>query len=218
MKRPILDSLNSLPYFTIESVKQLWGAESTSDATIRTAVYRWAKAGQLIQLKKGVYMPRRFHDRHAGDEDFTPTVSSILLPQSYLSLEFVLQRHQILTEITYPVTAVTLKNTRTIENRLGTFWYRNLQPSLYRGYEISEYYGIPFAMASLAKALFDYLYLRPWTGEFPARGFSLAEDLRLNLDEFTEEERNEFAGYVDISHSSKMNDIWTNLRKSTWRP
>ena len=217
MKRPILDSLNNLPYFTIESVKQLWGAESTSDATIRTAIYRWAKAGQLIQLKKGVYMPRRFHERHAGDEDFTPAVSSILLPQSYLSLEFILQRHQILTEITYPVTAVTLKNTRTIENCLGTFWYRHIQPSLNCGFVIAEYYGIPFATASLAKALFDYLYLRPWTGEFPARGFSLAEDLRLNLDEFTDEERNEFAGYVQESGIPKMRRILMNFSTTIWK-
>ena len=216
MKRSILNSLSNLPYFTIESVKQLWGTDPTSDATIRIALYRWAKAGELIQLKNGLYMPRQFHERHAGDEDFSPAVSSILLPQSYLSLEFVLQRRQILTDITYPVTAVTLKNTRTIENRLGTFWYRHIQPSLYRGFVITEYYGIPFAMASMAKALFDYLYLRPWTGEIPSRGFSLAEDLRLNLDEFTEDEREEFAGYVEMSHSPKMKSILANLRKTTW--
>ncbi len=216
MKRSILNSLNNLPYFTIESVKQLWGTEPTSDATIRTAIYRWAKTGELIQLKNGMYMPRRFHERHAGDEDFSPAVSSILLPQSYLSLEFVLQRRQILTDITYPVTAVTLKNTRTIENRLGTFWYRHIQPSLYRGFVISEYYGIPFAMASLAKALFDYLYLRPWTGEIPFKTYSIAEDLRLNLDEFSPADREEFAKFVLESHSPKMKSILANLRKTTW--
>lgn len=216
MKRSILDSLNNLPYFTIESVKQLWESETASEATIRTALYRWAKAGELIQLKNGTYMPRRFHERHAGDYNFSVAISGILLPQSYLSLEFVLQRRQILTDITYPVTAVTLKNTRTIENRLGTFWYRHIQPSLYRGFEISEYYGIPFGMASLAKALFDYLYLRPWTGEIPERSFSLAEDLRLNLDEFSQEEREEFAKFVVESHSVKMKSILANLRKTTW--
>ena len=81
---------------------------------------------------------------------------------------------------------------------------------------ISEYYGIPFAMASLAKALFDYLYLRPWTGEIPGRGFSLAEDLRLDLDEFSPEDREEFTKYVLESHSPKMKSILANLRKTTW--
>jgi len=216
MKRFILDSLNNIPYFTIESVKQLWGVESASDATIRTAIYRWMKAGQLIQLKKGVYMPRRFFERHAGDYNFSAAVSSILLPQSYLSLEFILQRHQILTEITYPITAVTTKNTRVIETPLGIIWYRHLKTSLYRGYTISDYFGIPVALASVAKALFDYLYLRPWAGNIPNKTYSLAEDLRLNLDEFSPADREEFAKFAVESHSLKMKSILANFRKTLW--
>src|SRR4030042_1907913 len=92
---------------------------------------------------------------------FEPAVSTILLPHSYLSLEYVLQQRGILTEITYPVTAITIKNTRTILNSLGTFVYRHIQPHLYFGFQIMESYGVPYAQASTAKALFDYLYLRP---------------------------------------------------------
>ena len=109
---------------------------SVDDAHARIALYRWVKAGHLIALKKGVYMHRRFYERHRQEAAFSPVVSAILLPQSYLSLEYVLQQHGILTEITYPVTAITIKNTRTITNSLGTFVYRHIQPGLYQGFQI----------------------------------------------------------------------------------
>jgi len=52
MKSEILSSLESFPYFTIEAVKQLLDDESVAAGTIQTALYRWMKAGQIIQLKK----------------------------------------------------------------------------------------------------------------------------------------------------------------------
>lgn len=213
MKPAILASLDSLPYFTIEAVKTLLGDEGVAAGTVQTALYRWMKTGQIIQLKKGVYMTRRFFERHRADAGFTPMISAILIPQSYLSLEYVLQRSGILTEMTYPVTAVTLKQTRVFENQLGTFAYRNLKADLYTGFTISETLGIPTAQATLAKALFDFLYLRPWRG-----GKNLAEELRLNLEEFTTEDRLEFAHFVEISNSRKMHRILDNLRKFVWQP
>ena len=129
--------LDSLPYFTIEAIRQLMGDENAAAGTIQTALYRWMKAGQIIQLKKGVYMTRRFFELHRADEDFAPAVSALLIPQSYLSLEYILQRSAILSDITYPVSAITLKQTRVFENKLGTFTYRNIKEDLlYRVYNL----------------------------------------------------------------------------------
>jgi len=218
MKHTDLSLLDSFPYFTIEAVRQVLGGEPASDGTLRTALYRWMKIGQIIQLKKGVYMTRRFFERHLADSDFAPMVSAVLIPQSYLSLEYVLQANGILTETTYPVTAVTLKQTRVFENRLGTFSYRNIKAGLYQGFTFSEYLGVPFAQATTAKALFDFLYLRPMKGGGRLAGFDLAEDLRLNLEDFSGNDQTEFAAFVEISQSRKMHRILKNLRKSVWRP
>jgi len=217
MKSENLSSLESFPYFTIEAVKQLLGDESVAAGTIQTALYRWMKAGQIIQLKKGVYMTRRFFEQNHADADFAPMVSAILIPQSYLSLEYILQRSAILTEMTYPVTAVTLKQTRVFENKLGTFSYRNIKSDLYQGFLFSEYMGIPIAQATVAKALFDFLYLRPWKGSQRLAGYDLAEDLRLNLEDFSESDQVEFSTFVEISNSKKMDQILKNLRKNIWR-
>ena len=217
MKSKNLSSLESFPYFTIEAVKQLLGDESVAAGTIQTALYRWMKAGQIIQLKKGVYMTRRFFEQHRADADFAPMVSTILIPQSYLSLEYILQRNALLTEITYPVTAVTLKQTRVFENKLGTFTYRNIKADVYQGFIFSEYMGIPTAQATVAKALFDFLYLRPWKGSQRLAGYDLVEDLRLNLEDFSENDQVEFSTFVEISKSKKMDQILKNLRKTVWR-
>lgn len=217
MKSTILSSLDLLPYFTIESVKQLFGDGSSDAAAVRTALYRWMKAGHVIQLKKGVYMPRRFYELHRREIDFSLAVSAILLPQSYVSLEFILQRHAILTEVTYPVSAITLKNTLVIENKLGSFTYRHIKPGLYLGFTISECAEVRFAQASPAKALFDYLYLRPSSGLMRSAAYNQADELRLNLDRFTPAGQDEFASYVETCQVKKMENILKNLRRSVWR-
>ena len=218
MKTSILSSFDTLPYFTVEGVKQLFDNESIAAGTIQTALYRWMKSGHVIQLKKGVYMTRRFYELHRADADFSQAVSAILIPQSYISLEFILQRYAILTEVTYPISAVTLKNTRLIENSLGTFMYHHIKESLYRGFSISDYFGIPFAQASAAKALYDFLYLRPFAGNMRSSPYNLAEELRLNLDDFSTADQNEFTEYVESSQVLKMVTILKNLRKTVWRP
>ncbi len=217
MKTTILSALDSFPYFTIEAVKQLLGDESAAAGTIQTALYRWMKAGQVIQLKKGVYMTPRFFERHRAEADFAAMVSAILIPQSYLSLEYILQRNGVLTEITYPVSAVTRKQTRVFENQLGTFTYRNIKADLYEGFTFAEYQGIPFARATAAKALFDFFYFRPWKINRLSNDFSLAEELRLNLEDFSETDRDEFARFVELRKSRKMDRILSSLRKTVWR-
>lgn len=217
MKRELLKPFEGVPYFTLQGFRQAAGL-SSSDQVVRNLLHRWAKAGHILPLKKGVYMTRRFYEQHRGDALFSAAVSAILIPVSYLSLEFVLQRHNLLTEATYPVTCITLKTTRRIVNAIGTFWYRHLRPDLYHGFTITEYYGIPIAQASPAKALFDYLYLRPIPAAYRGEQFDLAEELRLNLDELSSDDWAAFGRFVAESRSRKMSEILENFRSHGWLP
>ena len=162
-------------------------------------------------------MTRRFYEQHRQDVAFSLAVSAIILHHSYVSLEYVLQQHNLLTEVTYPVTCITPKNTRTITNEIGVFWYRNIRVDLYSGFVLSEYFGVRYASASLSKALFDYLYLRPIPAAFRSLKINLAEELRLNLDELDETARREFAGFVESSASKKMQEILENFRMNSWQ-
>ena len=215
MKTTLLQPFERIPYFTIEGFKQ--AADISKAEQARLLLHRWVKAGHLLQLKNGVYMTRRFFEQRRNDAAFSAAVSAILLPQSYLSLEYVLQKHNLLTEVTYPVTAITAKNTRRIVNSIGTFWYRNLRADLYHGFTISDYFGVQFAEATLAKALFDFLYLRPLSDVLRASNFDLADELRLNLDDVAGAAISEFFSHVERSGSRKMELIADNLRRNVWR-
>jgi hypothetical protein len=184
----------------------------------RELLHRWSRAGHIIPLKRGVYMTHRFYEAHRTDANFAPAISAILIPLSYVSLEYVLQRAGILTEATYPITAITTKNTGTIQNQTGTFVYRHIKPPLYTGYHQERYYGVIFYRASVAKALFDYLYLRPLPRQLRTRDIDLAEDLRLNLEDFSLDAIEELEAYIQLSASEKMNYILDNLRRNVWRP
>ena len=217
MKHTILSSLENLPYFSIEGFRQLTGEKITTAAHARIALNRWVKAGYLVALKKGIYVHHRFYEQHCREAEFSAMVSGILVPLSYLSMEFILQRYGILTEVTYPYTAITTKNTRTIINSVGLFEYRHIRRDLYLGYHIYEAYSVPYAQASVAKALFDYLYFRPQTARIGSPDYDLSDDLRLNLDEFSPTDKNEFVGYINASGLKKMNRILANLENHLWR-
>ncbi len=214
MKTDLLHPFENIPYFTLEGFKQSAGMEAPHQ--VRTLLHRWGQAGHILQLKKAIYMTRTFYEQHRADYLFSGAVSTILIPQSYLSLEFILQQHNLLTEVTYPITCITTKNTRRIVNPIGTFWYRNIKDNLYRDFAITEYFGIRIAQASIAKALFDYLYLRPLPASYRNPKINLAGELRLNLDELSTMDRDDFSRIIEESKSRKMTDILNNFRSNVW--
>lgn len=210
-----LRSLDALPYFTIQGLKLL---ADIDEEYARVLVHRWQKRGWIFPLKRGLYLTRRFYENYRHEENFLAALSSILLSPSYVSLEFVLQRHQVLTEVTYPITGITPKNTRRIINPFGVYWFRHIKQDFYEGFSVKDFHGIRFSEASLAKALFDYLYLKPLPTTNMDRDFDLAEELRLNLDSFSKTAKDEFAYFVEKSSSPKMKVILDNLWRNPWRP
>jgi hypothetical protein len=218
MSNQFPDGLAQLPFFTLESYKQLAGVDNDRAQTARAQLVRWHQAGRVLRVKRGIYMPKDFYMRHHQDIDFPAAISAIINPLSYVSTVYVLQKHALLTEATYPVTAVTIKNTRDIVNDLGTFTYQHVTESLYHNFEQRGYFGITFYEATLAKALFDYLYLRPLSQVVRRKSFDLAEELRLNLAELPEQARNEFTRLVQQSGVPKMEAVLANFEEYAWQP
>ncbi|MBN1316628.1 MAG: hypothetical protein JXA42_14215 [Anaerolineales bacterium] len=218
MKTDLLKPLEKVPYFTITGFKQVIGANPSDTQRVRELLSRWVKMGHIIRLKKGVYMTQRFYETHQYHSLFRPSVSAIIIPQSYISLEYILQRTGVLTEVTYPITAVTPKNTRKIENALGTFIYRHIKLPLYSGFTQETFFGAIINQATVAKALFDYFDLRPIPQNMYTHKINLADELRLNLDELSIEVRSEFEHYISLSNSPKMMFIHKNLGRTIWQP
>ncbi len=199
--------LQQLPFFNLLTFSRFFGV---SLATARVTLSRWENAGKLLRLKRNLYITREFYLSHKDKDWFQVWVSSVLQKHCYVSREWVLQKHAILTEATYSVTAMSLKNTRVFNNLTGVYRYYHLQPRLFIGFNETVFYGVKCREATKSKALFDYLYSKKITAS------NIALEERLNLEDFTDNEINEFAHYVQLASSPKMHRILADLRKHVW--
>jgi len=217
MNEDILNQLNQIRYFTIESYMQLSDLYETEKVKARSQLSRAVHSGQIIRLKRGVYLTADFYRTYHNDPRFNPTISQIINPFSYVSSVYILQQENIIPEATFLVTAVTTKNTMNIENQIDTFTYQHIRESLYLGFTSNEFLGLPYYTATPAKALFDYLYLKTIPRALRKQEISISSELRLNINEFTETQKEEFSLYVSNSHSEKMLMIYQNLEKHQWQ-
>ncbi|MBU0578378.1 hypothetical protein KKE34_02750 [Patescibacteria group bacterium] len=205
----LLNQLTSLPYFTAQAVMQL---SDNTPKSVLVMLSRLVKQNKIIRLKKGYYQTYEFYLIHHRELYFKNLISNIIQPYSYLSKEYVLQQNQVLTEVTHPVTAVTSKNTQSINNPIAIFDYFHLQENLYDGYKITYHHNIACAKANISKALFDYLYFRS-VPDLLLKTSSLIEELRLNLENFTVLDWKLFEKYVIQADSKKMSAILNNIKK-----
>ncbi|MBU1322648.1 hypothetical protein KKE48_03980 [Patescibacteria group bacterium] len=208
-----LEKLDYLPYFTIQAANQLIGG---SMASTRLLLSRQEGAGKVFRIKRGYYMTREFWLQNKKDLNFVAMVSAIIQPYSYLTGAWLLQKHGVMTEGIYLVTAATLKHTRSISNKLANFHYFHIKEKLFIGYTETNFAGIVCREATAAKALFDFFYFK---SEHPAirnKNFDLAEDERLNLEEWDKKMKAEFFRLTEKSGSPKMKRIANNLKENIW--
>jgi predicted transcriptional regulator of viral defense system len=118
-------------------------------------LFEWTKKGYLENVKRGFY---RFTDQPKS-QDLLYFIANKIYSPSYISLESALAHYQIIPETVFSTTSVSTLNTTQINSSLGNFGYRNLKQPLLFGYELLQLKGLTICMASLEKAILDYLYL-----------------------------------------------------------
>lgn len=193
-----LKKLDALSYFDKNSLQQFMGL---SDNSLYSNIKRWLKQGLIIKLKNGLYVTQNYWKGVNKKESYLEFVANKLREPSYLSLEYVLQIYGILSEAIYSFTSITLKGKNTYANKLGRFSYRNIKEPLFTGFIIHEKDGFQINMATKAKALFDYLYFK-----FKPVVKITKEDflsLRLNLEEFSKKDLEEFHRYIKTTNIKK---------------
>lgn len=205
--------LQELPYFTLVMVMQIKGI---TEHNAKMWLMRHSKAGRIIRLTRGAYMTTDYYNQHKYDPDLIGMIAAIVQPHSYLSTEWVLQKHGVMTEGIFNITSVTVKHTREIVNQVGRFVYNHVSPRVFDGYSEREIDGVVVREASSAKALYDFFYLRKTPASIDEVDYKLVEDLRLNLDHLPIEVSSEFESWVAKYHSPKMVKILKNLRRSGW--
>jgi predicted transcriptional regulator of viral defense system len=203
-KKPeiIKKAINTLPYFCIDNLL----AVENNKNYLKILLSRMAKRGEIISLKKGIYVSREYLDnieKRGYLNDYLEFLPAVLYSPSYLSLEYILSKHSVLSEASYSFTSMSKSKTKKFANKLGIFDYHHLKDDLFMGFEVIKAGDFLIYKASKSKALFDFLYLRKnilLTNE-------AIKELRLNLENFNSQEIKELKKYVDLENSKKMEKI-----------
>lgn len=194
------ETLESKPYITKRELSFLL---DKTGKNLDKKITQLLRSEYLLSLKKGLYTAKAYY--LLNKSQFPEFLANFLYYPSYLSLEYVLHQENLIPEAVYQYTSVSLKSPRTFRNKIGTFSYRKIKESLFTGYEykaFSQNYQIK--IAGKAKALFDYLYLKPMTASLSQELFS---DLRINWDNFTKQDFTQFEKFSLLSKSKKMTEI-----------
>lgn len=199
----IYDLAKKLPYFSFDD---LIGME-TDRVYLKILFSRYEKAGKVVRLKKGLYVAKEYLDnleKKGHLSAYIEFVSNTLYEPCYLSLDYVLYKHNMLTEVPVNFTLVSSRKTKTFANVFGRFFYHKIKKELFCGFIATRKDGdFMILEATKAKALFDFLYFRK---DILSNKESV-EELRLNLDNFTAKDKAELASYVKIEKSKKMKII-----------
>lgn len=198
----ILKQVNALPYFSVESVKSSAVAGGYASITL----HRLVVSGKIISLRRGLYVSRAYLDtleKSGKMPDYLEFLVSALYSPAYVSGEYVLAERGILTEAAYAFTGITKNKTKRFSNRFGNFHYRHMKDELFCGFEILRRGAFLVHKATLAKALFDFLYAR----KNILADKSAVEELRLNVELLTGKERKEVFAYAEKEGSEKMKTI-----------
>jgi hypothetical protein len=205
--------LKQAPYLTKQNLALALNKEGEN---LNYWIKKLTKAKLLIRLKKGFYTSSYYLDLISQEpknrEIYFEYLANVLRFPSYVSLEYVLSTSSLLPETTFVITSITTKTPRMYTSPIGTFAYRNIKEALFSHYRFKDFNGKKVRIASLAKAFFDFLYLKKFISAAKIKEYLLSEG-RINWEVLRAEDKTEFITLVKLSGSKKMRMIADLLKK-----
>jgi len=192
-KKNLLEQLDILPHFTKSTIYQLGNQLGLKNSTVNTYISRFLKHKDILSLKRGLYISANFFTKNKSDISYSFYLANILRTPSYVSSWAALQYYNLTTETIHSITSITPKVTRDYETKAGTFSYQSIKKEFFSDYSLAKG-KFDFFIAAPSKALFDLLYFR--TRQFRGVRFEeikkMVEELRIDIDEISEEEQKKF--------------------------
>jgi len=148
--------------------------KGTSDSR-HSLVKRAIKSGEIIHLRRGLYMLSKKYKRHATN---LYEIAQNIYGPSYISFESALSYHGWIPEAVYTVTSACSKRSKEVKTPLGLFSYSHIPSGrFYTGVLREQSSEGIFLMATPWRALIDYIYFhkKEWKGFKP-----LIESLRVD--------------------------------------
>lgn len=199
----IREVIEELPFFCVNDLSVTGLTKEHS----KTLLYRLSKNNEIISLRRSFYVTRKFLEnikKRNIFNDYLEFVGNIIYKPSYLSAEYILEKYGVLSEGIDSFVLITEKKTNKFFNDLGIFKYHHIKPDLFCGFMVVDKNEFSIAEASLAKALFDFLYFR----KDILFAEKQIEELRLNFDVLTKKDLKEFEKYIKIEKSKRMRTIF----------
>jgi predicted transcriptional regulator of viral defense system len=200
--KQILELVATLPVFGAADLATIGG----KPAYLNIILSRQVKRGTMVHLRRNLYVTKQYLDnveKKGAFSDYVEFTANKLYSPSYLSLDYVLHEHNMLTEIPRNITSVGLRKTDHFSNDLGNFIYHKIKEELFLGFKVVKKGTFSIFKATKAKALFDFLYLRKRL----LVDQRAVEELRLNLGEFKKSDFKELEGYAQLEGSQRMKEI-----------
>ncbi|PIY68642.1 hypothetical protein COY90_04855 [Candidatus Roizmanbacteria bacterium CG_4_10_14_0_8_um_filter_39_9] len=203
--------LELFPYYTKQNLSLSLG---NNGENLNYWIKKLLKQNILIPLKKGLYVSSFYLDKvkeRKQTESYLEYLASVIRFPSYVSLEYALSKYGIIPEAVYTITSVSQKTTRDYKSPITSFSYRTLKESLYTGFAKKIYLNNTYQIATPSKALFDYLYLKPFIDAKEINQFLLNTG-RINWQILDLKAKQQFHYYVEQSGSKKMKTIFSFLK------
>lgn len=175
-------------------------------------IKKLTKEKLLIPIKKGFYFSSYYKDESI--DIYGVYLANVLRFPSYVSLEYVLAKYNLIPESVFTITSVTLKSSRTYESEVGTFIYQNIKKELFNGYQRISLgkSGLTVKIAYFYKALFDFLYLKKFSSA-KQMGNYLKGGGRINWQALENQDKKNLIKALKNSSSKKMVTILKILQK-----
>jgi len=143
----LIQKIKNIPksYFSFADLKKI---SDLSGESLKVAISRMIKSKEMTKLKKGVYTS---DISMVNWENFAVETHS----PSYLSFEWALARHNILSQKPVNLTLATSKRSKKITTPQNIIIYHHLQPKLFWGFVKEDNY----LLAEPEKAFLDLAYL-----------------------------------------------------------
>jgi predicted transcriptional regulator of viral defense system len=197
-----LDFKKKLEPFIIFSLQDIRSFEPNFNVV---QLSQWQNKGYIKKIIKGKYI---FTDVELNEEILFLIANELLSP-SYVSLEMALSWYGIIPEGVYTVTSVSTIRTITHNTDIGIFEYRKIKQEAFFGDQLKKIEGSnrSFRIASVEKALVDYLYYKN-----ELNTLTDIESLRLNKDVLKKEiNYNLLLSYTKLCKNKEVQKRVNNL-------
>lgn len=145
--KKLLEKIKNIPksYFSFSDIRKL---SETDENSLKVSLNRLVRNGRILRITRGIY------STDISKVEWEKLALELYAP-SYLSFEWALAYHKILSQQPFQLTLASLNRSRKIDACNYIFIYHHIKPELFWGYKKEN----GTLIAEKEKAFLDLAYL-----------------------------------------------------------